>query len=91
MNVSKNEAGGGFAALCEAFGTTPGKGRMLVMGVLGSVAGFAVFFTFLAGGASRGEALAQARGGFWPGSVLIAPGLYDMICKGWSLDHHAGK
>jgi hypothetical protein len=88
MNDSKG-FGSHFALLCEAFGTTPAKGRMLLIGVVTLLAGWAIFFALMSDGASFGDALVQAIGWFWPGSVLIAPGIYDLICKGWSLDHHA--
>jgi hypothetical protein len=78
-----------FEDLASGLGTTRTKLRLGFGGAIGIITATAAYLFLKASGMPGAEAANHVMMGWWPGTVFLAPLGYDLICKGWSLDHHA--
>lgn len=77
--------------LASALGTTRGRLWLGVAGATGIITATALYVALKAYGMRGVDAASYLMMGWWVGTVLLGPLCYDLVSKGWSLDHHAER
>lgn len=67
--------------LAMEIGSMPNKVRLGLFGLMMLLLGWFLFFAYMRSGLGLKEALYQSIGFFWLSTTLMAPVLYDMVCR----------